>query len=136
MPGNTKRLVALYQLPDGKIHKKVLKEGHTADFAQALGFVVEDLQVEIGDEVEPGSPVKGGMSFEGLNGTYPVLFAAKISNLEGKLLTLCDLTFTEQAQREAFKSMVREKLWNFMDAAIDLTEKGYYSETAPSPTHQ
>jgi hypothetical protein len=132
---NTKRLIALYQLPDGRIHRKTLKEGRTADFAHPLGYVIEDLTIEISDPDENGNS-SGGMSFDGLNGTYPVLFGESLSKLEGKLLTLCDLTFSDLQQREAFKSLVRENLWSFMDKGIDFTEKGYYSESAPTPTNQ
>lgn len=44
---------------------------------------------------------------------YKMYTSRDISNLEGKLLTLADASFTDENQRKAFKSLLTQTLWRF-----------------------
>jgi len=47
----------------------------------------------------------------------------EVDNLVGRLLTLCDATFTDQVQRKAFKDMVRQHVKEWM--AIIVADASY-----------
>ena len=104
-----KTLTAIYRDADLKTVRIKIADGTTADFAQAIGFQIEDSTSE--DTM--------------LNGTYPVLNDEDFRHLEGKLLTLCDATFTNKEQREAFKRMVSSSLWGYFSDRIKETVKAY-----------
>lgn len=44
--------------------------------------------------------------------------SSRRSHLEGKLLTLVEAVARDEEQRNAFKSIVRETLWNWRDSEI------------------
>lgn len=49
-----------------------------------------------------------------------------VKHLTGKLLTLCDATFTDPTQRKAFKDRVKEDLRTWMERLVDDAEFGAY----------
>lgn len=57
------------------------------------------------------------------NGTYPVLLDKSFNEIYGNLLTLCDATFTDKDQREAFKDMVKGMLSKWYDKNMSYTLK-------------
>lgn len=57
------------------------------------------------------------------NGSYPVIDNDNFSELYGKLLTLCDATFTDATQREASKDMVKSTLSSWYGKNVDYTYK-------------
>lgn len=57
------------------------------------------------------------------NGSYPVIDNENFSELYGKMLTLCDATFTDPTQREAFKDMVKSTLSGWYGKNVDYTFK-------------
>jgi len=57
------------------------------------------------------------------NGSYPVIDNENFSELYGKMLTLCDATFTDATQREAFKDMVKNTLSGWYGKNVDYTFK-------------
>lgn len=109
-----KKLFAIHRDSDFKIVRTKIAEGTTADFADAMGFQVEDF-----DESPDSS------AYIGLNGTYPTLKDDDFRHLEGKLLTLCDATFTNKEQREAFKKMVSNTLWSYFHDQVQITQNVY-----------
>lgn len=118
-----KKLFAIHIDAYGKAYRTKIAEGTTADFAKAKGFVIHDFEnhyEEIGD-----GRVKAGSKDLGLNGLYPMIHSDEFSKLEGRLLTLCDATFTNKEQKTAFKSMVSQTLWNFYDGEMSSTN-GHY----------
>lgn len=112
MVKKTKKLFAIYTDVDHKLHRIKIAEGETADFAFPKGFVVFDSE----QESDGGS---SGYVPLGMNGQYPMLQGDDISHLEGQLLTLCDATFTNKEQREAFKGMVKNILWDNYNGHVD-----------------
>lgn len=119
-----KRLYAIHRDAHGNVYRTKIDEGSTADFAKPIGFVVEDTEEHY--EEHANGMVSGGRSPLGLNGTYPAMLDSPFSNMEGKLLTLCDATFTNKEQREAFKSVVRETIWNMFNNEIAITEASFH----------
>lgn len=118
-----KRLFAIHSDHEGKSYRTKIAEGTTGDFAHPLGFVIEDIYDE-NDPTAPDTKVAGQENL-GLNGTYPALLSGEHRMLEGKLLTLCDMTFTNKEQREAFKSVIRETLWNSFSKQVDSIENTF-----------
>lgn len=112
-----KRLFAIHSDPFGKKYRTKIAEGTTADFAFPNGFVIED--IERTEEVAANGAMAGGSQSLGLNGQYPMLQANDIKHIEGQLLTLCDATFTNKEQREAFKNVVSNTLWNSYNDHVD-----------------
>lgn len=92
-----------------------IAQGTTADFASPVGFVVENVIVH-----EPNT-ASGHEPWEGLSGSYAALYAEPFQQLEGKLLTLCDATFTNKEQRESFKSILKDNLWSMFKEQTDIT---------------
>lgn len=109
-----KKLFAIHRDSDYKIHRTKIAEGTTADFAGVIGFQVEDF-----NETNDGN--SSGSECIGLNGTYPPLLEEDFKHLEGKLLTLCDATFTNKEQREAFKKVVSNSLWTYFHEQVQQT---------------
>lgn len=103
-----KQLIAIHYDPYGKVHRTKIATGTTADFANAVGFQVIDVTKH-----ENASDDKQE------NGTYPVMLDGEFKNLEGKLKTLADATFTNKDQREAFKSMIGEIIWSNFSKNIE-----------------
>lgn len=57
---------------------------------------------------------KNGKCYSNLNGAQPIfalLSYQDIQNLEGRLLTIVDASFSDLAQRRAVKDLVRNALW-------------------------
>lgn len=109
-----KKLFAIHRDSDYKIHRTKIAEGTTADFVGVIGFQIEDFN-ETNDENSSGS------EYIGLNGTYPALIEEDFRHLEGKLLTICDATFTNKEQREAFKKVVKNTLWGYFQDQVQQT---------------
>lgn len=105
-----KKLFAIYRDLNYKLVRTKIAEGNTADFAMPIGFQIE------GNNVSDSSiePVE-------LSGTYPALIEEHFRHLEGKLLTLCDATFTNKEQREAFKKLVSNSLWDYFQGEVQDT---------------
>jgi hypothetical protein len=101
------------RIKDYNIHRTKIAEGTTADFAAVIGFQVEDF-------ADPVS-VDSDDRYIGLNGTYPALLEEDFRHLEGTLLTVCDATFTNKEQREAFKKIVTNALWGYFHNKIQET---------------
>jgi len=100
------KLVALYCTPkDAKVNY-IVAEGNTMDFAAPFGYVVEHNCVD----GEIGGSYKSG---------YPLLHESNFRNLEGKMLTICDATFSDKEQREAFKRIIKNELRNWFSDEID-----------------
>lgn len=53
--------------------------------------------------------------------------AVEESNLVGKLLTLCDATFTDKEQRKAFKDMVSQTVYGFNRTQEERVKQTYLS---------
>lgn len=49
------------------------------------------------------------------NGSYPIIAAEEFRQLEGRLLTLCDATFSDPLQREAFKDLLKTQTREWYD---------------------
>lgn len=113
-----KKLFAIHTDAFGKTYRTKIAEGTTADFAYPIGMQVEDFDEEISEN-------EGHSQSLGLNGSYPIVHTDQLSHLEGKLLTLCDATFTNKDQREAFKSVIREILWGQYSSIISTVEGNY-----------
>lgn len=113
-----KNLFAIHQDAHGRAYRTKIAEGTTADFTTAIGFQVENI-------VERSEGSDGHEPFEGLAGTYPVLDSDLIKKLEGRLLTLCDATFTNKEQRESFKSIVRDNIWTMLADGVESTQAFY-----------
>ena len=105
-----KKLIAIHYDPFGKVTRTTIATGETGDFAFPVGFQIIDITKHdaASDEEEE-------------NGTYPVMLDGEWRNLEGKLKTLADATFTNKDQREAFKSMIAEILWSNFSKRVEET---------------
>lgn len=57
------------------------------------------------------------------NGTFPILTTETFDNLYGKLLTICDASFSEDKQREAFKSLIKDATSSWFRKNIEYTFK-------------
>lgn len=79
--------------------------GETFDFATPYGFVID-----YSNDNSIGGVRKAG---------YPVLKDSNFRTLEGKMLTICDATFTDREQREAFKRIIKNELRNWFSDEID-----------------
>jgi hypothetical protein len=121
----TKTLYAIHRDTDYNLIRTKMAEGTTADFAAPIGFVIYD-EIEIDEKEADSDSVPGGT---GLNGSYPVMIGDRYSNLEGKLLTLADMTFTNKEQREAFKSVTRQTLWDFFSLEVNEMEQKFHNTT-------
>lgn len=106
-----------------KAYRVKIAEGTTADFASPLGFVIENRIVRDSDQDDGYDP------WEGMSGTYAALYDEPFRHLEGKLLTLCDATFTNKEQRESFKSILKDNLWAMFNEQTNIT--GGEFKTAP-----
>lgn len=113
-----KQLFAIHIDAHDHVYKTKIAEGTTADFTKTVGFQVENV-VERGDNEDGFEPM------EGLDGSYPVMDIEMIKNLEGKLLTLCDATFTNKEQRESFKSIVKDNIWTVLSNGVESTQAFY-----------
>lgn len=105
-----KKLFAIHRDANGNVNRTKIAEGSTADFAGPIGFQVEGNNMS-GSSIEPIE----------LAGTYPALIEEHFRHLEGKLLTLCDATFTNKEQREAFKKLVSNSLWDYFQGEVQDT---------------
>lgn len=112
-----KKLFAIHRDSNYNLVRTKIAEGTTADFADALGFQVEDFVNE--EEYTDSVP------YAGLNGSYPTLKDDDFKHLEGKMLTLCDATFTNKEQREAFKKIVSNTLWSYFHEQVEITQSVY-----------
>lgn len=110
-----KILFAMHNKPDGTAVWTNIAEGTTADFADPKGFIIVD---SFTDKEGEDSPVE-----KEINGAYPVLKGESFRHLEGKLLTLCDATFTNKEQREAFKKMITSTLWSYFHEEVQESTK-------------
>jgi hypothetical protein len=113
-----KHLFAIHTDAHDRVLKTKIAEGTTADFTKTIGFQIENI-------VERGENEGGFEPMEGLSGTYPAINAESFSKLEGKLLTLCDATFTNKEQRESFKSIVKDNLWTMYSQEIESVQAHY-----------
>ena len=113
-----KRLFAIYRDADYNMRRAKIAEGTTADFSHPIGFQVEDFDLEDDGPNQSRSAV-------GLNGTYPALQEEAFRHLEGKLLTLCDATFTNKTQCDAFKKVVSNNLWSYFQDEVRQTIEVY-----------
>lgn len=57
------------------------------------------------------------------NGAYPIIKADEFRQLEGRLLTLCDATFSDPLQREAFKDLLKTQTREWYDKHTGYTYK-------------
>ncbi len=57
------------------------------------------------------------------NGAYPIIKADEFRQLEGRLLTLCDATFSDPLQREAFKDLLKTQTREWYDKHTGVTYK-------------
>jgi len=57
------------------------------------------------------------------NGAYPFLQDSNFGAIFGKLMQLCDATFSDPQQREAFKSLVKENLSEWYNKETGYTFK-------------
>lgn len=123
MAKKIKQLWAIHYDYTGKVYRTKIATGNSGDFAQAVGFqVIDVIPYESQDDRDAGSDE----TIE--NGTYPIMLEGETKNIEGKLKTLADATFTNKDQREAFKSMISEILWsNFTKRSEDT--RGMYHES-------
>lgn len=110
MSKKEKQLIAIHYDPFGKVVRTTIARGETADFAMPTGFQIIDVTKHDNANDE-----------EQENGTYPVMLSGEWRNLEGKLKTLADATFTNKDQREAFKSMIAEILWSNFSKNVEGT---------------
>lgn len=110
-----KRLVAIHYDPYGKVTRTTIATGTSADFATPTGFQIIDV-IE-----QPHKDGEDQNNTEEENGTYPVMLPGEFRDLEGKLKTLADATFTNTKQCDAFKSMIAEILWSNFSKNIDGT---------------
>jgi len=117
-----KHLFAIHKDSNGNLLRTKIAEGTTADFAHVYGFVFFNKFIQ--DEGDEGQS-DGFSPLEGTNGVYPAMYASNLQNLEGKLLTLCDATFTNKEQRESFKSIVKDNLWSMMTETTNELEKKF-----------
>lgn len=122
----TKTLYAIHRDSDYNMVRTKIAEGTTADFADPIGFVVYD-EVEISKSEEADADL--AIPASGMNGIYPIMLGDRFSHLEGKLLTLADMTFTNKEQREAFKSVTRQTLWDFFEADVSMTQQKFNNTT-------
>lgn len=118
-----KKLFAIHRDSDYKIHRTKIAEGTTADFAAPLGYQIEDFDDGNTSDTTPWAI--------GLNGTYPALQEDPFRHLEGKLLTLCEATFTNKVQCDAFKKVVSSTLWSFYHDEVQQTIAVYDREHNP-----
>lgn len=119
MSQKIKYLFAIHRDSDGNLIRTKIAEGTTADFALVEGFVFEN--ATINEENEAGS----SELWDGISGLYPAMHAHFAQNLQGKLLTLCDATFTNKDQRESFKSIVKENIWTVQNGAENDLERKF-----------
>ena len=112
-----KKLFAIHRDSNYNLIRTKIAEGTTTDFADAMGFQVEDF-------VE-GQDNDDSIPYSGLNGSYPTLKDDDFKHLEGKILTLCDATFTNKEQREAFKRIVSSTLWGYFHEQSEITRSVY-----------
>lgn len=110
MSKTEKKLVAIHYDAFGKVFRTTIATGDTADFAMPTGFQIIDVTKHDNASDE-----------EQENGTYPVMLDGEFKNLEGKLKTLADATFTNTGQRDAFKSMIAEILWSNFSKNVEST---------------
>lgn len=54
---------------------------------------------------------------------YAILHYDEIRNLEGKILTIIDASFTDVKQREAVKSLIRESIWYRWAGSLEIQNR-------------
>lgn len=119
-----KKLFAIHRDEKYNIVRTKIAEGSTADFAAVIGFQIEDFN-------EGHDDTSDGMTYIGLNGTYPALQEEPFRHLEGKLLTLADATFTNKTQCDAFKKLISDRIWSFYHDEVQQTINVYERKYNP-----
>jgi hypothetical protein len=69
------------------------------------------------NEINPVASPTGDECFENKINLHQV--QTVISDLEGKILTVIDASITDQKQREAIKSLLRQYIWGDFDKVRD-----------------
>lgn len=81
---------------------------------EAIGFTRYSVLLGSSDQKEwPHEP----------NGTYPIISHEVFNELYGKVLTLVDATFQEGAQKDAFKTLIKNEISSWYDKSTRYTLK-------------
>lgn len=73
-------------------------------------------------DFQPEAQVRG-QTYPAMNGAYPALTSGMFNEVYGKLLTVCDASFTDSIQREAFKSLIKGTMSDWYDKNVSYTAK-------------
>lgn len=94
---------------------------------------------KVSDSVDYQKGKEGGATPTGYVTMVAELITQKdIEAIVGAVLTIVDATITDQAQRKAFKSLIKQTIYNRYNSVIEkshqtVNERGYRIETMPSP---
>lgn len=56
-----------------------------------------------------------------------VVWPSQFGDLEGKLLTIVDASFSDAQQRKAVKDLVRQRMWDWRQTTTMVESQGYES---------
>ena len=101
------KLIALLSTDEETNANVEVATGESYGFATPHGFVIEQ-----NDNGKIGGTYKA---------SYPVLTDSIFRILEGKVLTVCDATFTDKEQREAFKRIMRNEMRHWFSDRVQET---------------
>jgi len=94
---------------------------------------------KVNDSVEYQKDKEAGSRETGYVKMVAELITQKdIEAIVGSVLTIVDATITDQAQRKAFKSLIKQAIYNRYNTVIEKSnqivgERGYRIDTLPSP---